>query len=397
MPTIALTAISQPAAQVGSTIELRLSGSQVDELQDLLFSQPGLQATVRTSPPRLLQDQGRGTNVFDITIAPTASAGWVDLRALGRFGLSNPRRLLLSHQEIVPAISGHASPSAAMPLPTSGIVVDHCVPQQRNYFRIQLMAGQHLRCCAYAQAIDSKASLNLLLLDENQAELDRSRAVGSWPAEVEYTSQRAQEVFLVVHDFLFQGGEEYPFLVEAKLGDAQSESPLLELDALLRPSNVLLSQANVADPAGDQQLPFTCSGRFADGPMHVDFSATAQQRLSIQVRSFAIGELTDPALVIYKLNPADAANPIQLASQDDAPPLGGPAMRTRRLDPSLVWTVPEDARYRITVRDNQTGQRPADATEFSLSVRPVNPSVRLLAYRPYPSNNPAGSRPWVLI
>ncbi len=102
--------------------------------------------------------------------------------------------------------------------------------------------------------------------------------------------------------------------------------------------------------------------------------------------------MTDPVLEIYQVNPADAQAK-QLLSLDDVPTLGGPAIRIRRLDPRLVWKVPQDATYHIVLRDNQAGQRPADATDFLLTVQPAAPSFRLLAYRPFPNNNPASSRP----
>jgi hypothetical protein len=142
-------------------------------------------------------------------------------------------------------------------------------------------------------------------------------------------------------------------------------------------------------------------GNFSQTHSGFDFRATAQQVLSLRVSSAAMGQLTDPRLVLYKVEalPAvegAAANAVklsQLAEQDDAPSVGRPDLRQRQLDPALLWTAPEEATYRAVVIDNQAGERPSDAQHFALSVAQPQPGFRLLAYQPLPTNNPAAARP----
>src|SRR5690606_5472955 len=90
--------------------------------------------------------------------------------------------------------------------------------------------------------------------------------------------------------------------------------------------------------------------------------------------------------------PAASIQLSQLVEQDDAPALGRPDLRVRQSDPALVWVAPEDATYRISIRDNQAGDRPTDALGFELSVSDVAPAFELIAYRPHPTNNPATAR-----
>jgi hypothetical protein len=394
IPTIEVSSLSRQAAQLGSTVELRANGGRLEELDALAFSQPGITGTLQTTAPRLLADEPTRTNIFSVAVAVDSPRGLCDVRAHGRFGLSNPRRLLLTSKAIVLAASEHSNIATPMEVPTESIINDRCLPQKRNFYHVALAAGEQLNCAAYSKQIDSKASLNMILLDAQERELARSRSIGDWPAEIQYAAKEPQEVFVVVHDFLYQGGDDFSYLFEAAI--AKTDSPAaLELNELLRPSNVHFRDTeNTPNDSisSIQNVPFSLTSSFEAEPFQCDFVAKAQQPLSIRIRSSEVGELTDPSIVVYKLDAN--GNPGQVANQDDAPSLGGPAIRLRRTDPWLQWTAPEDATYRIVVIDNQSGSRVDDAMRFTLSVSEVQPGFRLLAYHPFPTNAPAASRPF---
>ena len=320
---------------------------------------------------------------------------------------------MLTTKAIQLATSDHSIPATPLPLLADAIVVDKCLPQKRNHFQTTLAAGDRLNCVAYSQQIDSKAALNLLLLDPAGKELMRSRSIGAWPAELQFTAKAAGDYMLVVYDFLYQGGDDYPFLLEAVVTDQTAEAGPLELNALLRPAihsqapqgldvasvdarSLQLDAAGLeaAAEASPYQVPFTVRGDFTSPQTDFDFQAKAGQQLSIDVVSAQLDQLTDPRLVLYKVEKGGTSEErlSQLAEQDDAAILGDAAVRIRRLDPSLVWTPPEDASYRISLRDSQAGERPSDAQQFVLVVRQAQPGFELVAYSPYPSNNVASSR-----
>lgn len=395
IPTIEVTSLSQQAVQIGSTVGLRANGGRLDELDSLVFSQPGISTNLQTSSPRLLTEEPTRTNVFNVTVAADSQQGLCDVRALGRYGISNPRRILLTSKAIEQATSEHGNAATPMEIRAECILNDRCQPQKRNYYHVALAAGDQFHCVAYSKQIDSKAVLNMVLLDANRRELARSRSIGDWPAEIRYAVKEPQEVFIVVHDFLYQGGDEFSFLFEASIVKTDAPPPLLELNQLLRPSNAHFGETQAAAGElnkGVQEVPFSLMSSFGTEPFQCDFIAKAQQLLSIRVQSSEAGELTDPSVVVYRLD-ADG-NAGYVTHQDDAPSLGGPAIRLRRNDPWLQWNVPEDATYRIAVIDNQSGQRPHDAGQFALSVSELHPNFRLLAYHPFPTNAPASSRPF---
>jgi len=407
LPTIELHALSQPAGQAGSTFQLTLLGARTDEPQSLLFTgdPAAISAVAGTGETRLLNNFPTPANHFDVTIAADATPGLTEVRALGRFGLSNPRRFLVTTKPVQLAEGGHHDIATALPLATDQIVFDRCGPQKLNYYRVTLSAGTRLRAVAYAQSIDSRATLIFSLSNADGKELQRGYAIGGWPAEIDYESTAEQEVFLAVHDLLYQGGTDYPYLLEAVSSASGDQSYPLELNRSLRPTLSTAEQQTesadtaASDPAADQPprtIPFVAEGTLGQGVNDFDFTATAGQQLSIRVRSASAGQLTDPRIVVYKREgeSAEQWKYTQIAEQDDPPSVGRPDVRVRRYDPELLWTAPEEATYRISVRDNQTGTRPQDAVGFALSVSEIRAGFQLVAYRPFPHSNPATARPF---
>ncbi|MFO0942902.1 MAG: hypothetical protein U0930_19360, partial [Pirellulales bacterium] len=131
---------------------------------------------------------------------------------------------------------------------------------------------------------------------------------------------------------------------------------------------------------------------------NIQFVAQKGQVLSFELHSAGLDQLTDPALVLYKVNPPpkpDAPPQLQqVAEQDDAPGLGTAAVKIRQIDPKLVWTAPDAATYQLQIIDRQSGNRPVDSRGFLLEIRQAQPSFSLLAHQVFPTNNPATSRPW---
>ncbi len=400
LPTAELISLSRSGAQVGSTIELQLNGTRLEELQTLAITGDASAIAVepRTASPRLLSDQPLPTNTFNVKIGETVGPGLVEVRGVGRFGLSNPRRMLITAKPIQIPASEHSNSTTSLALVGNEIVLDRCAAQKLSYFHLQLPVGASLQAVAYAQQLDSRAALSTRLLDANGKELARSRSIGPWPAELNYTTKEATEAYIVVHDLLYQGGGEYPFALEAVISPADAPAPPLELNQLLRPKFEAATDVAVGEVATP---PFAAQGVLGDAAGGVDFVAKSQQLLSFRVTSSALEQLTDPRLVVYKVDSVAAADGAastfklsQLAEQDDGPTLGRSDVRVRQADPALVWTAPEDATYRAVVLDNQAGVRPSDAQQYLLAVDSVKPGFRLLAYQPFPSNNPAAARPF---
>ncbi|WP_145072897.1 hypothetical protein [Aureliella helgolandensis] len=418
IPSIEVRALSQAVAQAGSQIELSIAaGEHTGDLQKLLFSTPGINAEQGSTPAENPSEPAAPSGIFKVTIPPQAPAGICEVRAVGRLGVSNPRALVITQQPVVKISADHSTlltsqDLSSQELLTDKIIVAHCQPQKRNYYRISLSAGETLRVSCYAQALDSLATPTLSLLSPQSEELSRSRATGSWPAEISYQTQEAGEYYLAVHDFLFGGGVEYAYALEHKIDSGKAPPSPMELDQLLRPTlegtatSFHIDQIAAHSIATEQVLANSQTPPFAI-PFQLqsdlnqttfDFRATQAQPLWIEVSSAAYGQLTDPNLILYQLPASQdtntAAQPTRITQQDDAPQIGDAAVKLTRRDPQFVWTAPADGTYQLELRDNESGSRPAEATQFRVSATPLHPDFELLAYRNSLTNNPAASHPF---
>lgn len=422
IPTIEVSALSQPAAQAGSAFKLSIaSGNHTDELRQLVFSHAGLSATSVTTAGPVLSEEPIATGAFDVRVSQDTPPGIHEVRAVGRFGVSNPRPLLVTSKKVASVDRDHTNATTAVDLTPDAIYAGRCSPQNRNYFRVALSAGDSLHACAYAKQLDSRAMLSAVLFDSDGHELKRGRAIGSWPAELTFLAPESGEYLLVIHDFLYRGGNEYPFVLEAAVtGEGQPALPL-ETDQLLRPvlsqplggyrfaqparvaaentpvSTTVEKESSDRDASSSRTVPFQVAGSLS-GKSHSahDFQAQKGQQLWIEVRSAQLDQLTDPHLIVYRVTggpEAPGEKLQQIAENDDGPTIGGPAMQIRNRDPYLAWTAPEDGTYRIQLRDQEAGKRPPDSLSYLLTVREPNPDFELLAYRQFPTNNAATARP----
>lgn len=414
LPSVELHGLPQSAMQAGTSVEMLVTeGAYLDELDHLRFttdSSPlGLGKQEHAHP---LQCKRLPTGAMRITASPQAQLGLWDVQAVGRFGMSNPRRLLLTRSPVVRVASEHAQPATAMALPPRTIVSAFYSPQQRSYYRVELSPGDRLKVVAAARLLDSRAVPNLVLIDEQGRECARARAAGDWPAEIDFAVTRSGSYLLATHDFLFHGGGAYPYVLEYTLSDASDEKSEPELGQLLKPrlpdgtanarsqlsgfaySGFASVPATTTSAKAELEPPFQIEDSLrAHDSKHFDFVARRGQNLWLEIASAAFGQLTDPRMLLFKIDPQNSDNHQRLLDVDDGPAFGDAAVRIRLLDPQVGWSVPEDGRYRIQIEDNEQGPRPADACSFRLTVKEAEPQFKLLAYHPYPNNNPATAKP----
>ncbi len=433
IPTIQLSALSPAVGQAASSFAVRVSEGQLtDEVDQLIFSNSAIVAKLQTTAPRLLETSAQPKyGNFDVTITPEVVPGVYEVRAHGRHGLSNPRAFLVTQSPVHVVDQEHTTSSSSLDLSLQQVTVDRTFPQRRNYYKVTLAEGDRLFVCGHARRLDSRAVIALALLDPNGREVARGRAVGEFPAEILHKVTLPGTYTLLAYDFLFQGGEEFSYALQAvvdaatagvedvcakvdcelkRLCATSGESKSISNSALVglkphasEPAAVAAqwlspTVASNAANAGERAVPFTEFGEFTDSkPSYVlDFKATAGQSLWVEVNSAKLDQLTDPRTIVYKVNRDPNGNESlqQLAEQDDAATLGTAAMKLRMRDPYLQFTAPENATYRILLADNQTGVRPAGSRNFVLTVREAQPAFELLAYLPFPSKDVAQSKNW---
>jgi hypothetical protein len=213
LPTPVLDAVFPPGAAAGSTVEVRVSGTDLDDLQGLRASHPGITAERFEKPADRFWPEPRPDGPrFRVTVAPDVPPGLHELRAVGHFGLSTPRLF-----EVRPAGEAavlhpgppHVAPDAPFPITLEQSVSGKLAPQQAHYFRIDLRRGQRVVGHLRAATLDSRLDARLALLDSGGQETIAVRGTGERDPHLAFTAPADGSFVIRLHDLLYRGGDAY--------------------------------------------------------------------------------------------------------------------------------------------------------------------------------------------
>jgi hypothetical protein len=227
IPTIELTALSRCIGQAASSFPVQVAaGAQLEEVSQLVFSHPEIVSKLQTLPARLLENEPRPNfGNFDVTIGSDVPPGVYEVRALGRFGLSNPRAFLVTRSPVQYSEQEHSSLATAIDLSQQQMIFDRAFPQRRNYYRLDLATGDQVALVAHGRRLDSRCIVAMTLVDPNGKEVARSRGIEFFPSEIRHVAKSTGAYTLIAYDFLFQGGPDYFYALQAMVIGAGSAGP----------------------------------------------------------------------------------------------------------------------------------------------------------------------------
>ena len=446
-PVIELTSIEPSAAQVGSTVEVKITGGiQLDAIDRLLFSDPRIVAEVLREP--VAADAAEGTfgaiksGQFTLTVPADLAPGRYEVRASGAYGISNPRVFVVSQHPVVklPAVSQVASEPTVIDehLAASGgaVVVHQSTAARVDYFRVTGSVNQPLRITLDAQRIDSRMIAQLRLIDDQGRLLTLVRGADGFDPSLIIPAQPDRQFTIAINDFLFRGGPNYFYQlriepiadpaadsadgsglmtsVAAADSTALSEFDRLETAAihkdLLAASPVSVNWLTIAAGAEPVKLTPPCqiACEFADPIVarprpgqtadhhSFDFDAEQGKSYTIEVVSQRLGQPSDPRLAISRREVKPDMTEVwhAVASEDDPPVVGDAAIRIRSRDPVVSFVAPAAATYRIKVSNIDSGGSLAVKPAYRLAIREPVADFSLVAAIAYPHNDPAQSRPF---
>jgi len=207
LPSAELQTLSPPVVRAGETTVVTVGGLNLEELTGLAFSDPAIKAELVA-----------GTKQFKVTVPAEAVMGPVEVRADGYFGRSTSRFLTIAAKDapvIADAGAVHHDPSKAPALPLEAVAHGTTDANQIDRWKINLKKGQRVLVHCRAERIDSRADATLTLSDAQGIELERSRdEIGRDPL-IDFTASADGDYLIGVHDFLYNGGAEYTYLLTA--------------------------------------------------------------------------------------------------------------------------------------------------------------------------------------
>lgn len=188
---------------MGSSVEVTLSGSDLDDASQLIFSTPGFSASLV-----------KGT-VFRVSIPKEIAAGPVDLRVAGKWGVSNPRVFMVdTFAETIEQEPNDLREDAKQ----VGInqVVNGRIDRRGDvdYYVFKAKKGNQLTVECQCAEIDSPLDPMLTLFDPDGHPIATGRSTGGLTTRdprLSFVASRDGDFRLRLHDMTYEGSGEYVY------------------------------------------------------------------------------------------------------------------------------------------------------------------------------------------
>jgi hypothetical protein len=219
LPNTQLSTITPAGGTIGTTVEVTVAGADQDDLTTLVFSHPGVVATqVLTAAGEFDANSNPVNTKFQVAIAADVPVGIYEVRASGRFGLSSPRAFVVGTRAQIIGNGSNHTLEAAQEIQHDNEVVGFTDASKRDYFKLNLTAGQRIIVECLAQRIGSRANSVLTILDDQGQELAQNNDGIGVDSLVDFTASKAGTYVITVRDFVYRGGVEYLYRLLIKSG-----------------------------------------------------------------------------------------------------------------------------------------------------------------------------------
>ena len=391
LPAPRLMTLMPMGGQVGTSVEVTLTGQNLENVTALLFSHPKLTAKPVTG----------AENKFLVTIAPDAPAGVYDARVISRLGVSSARAFSVSQLPELTRTKPNNSRETAMALPMNSICNAAMTKRAVDYYTFPAKKGQRITVDCAAPRIDSKLVPVVIVADAQARDLVVNRTGGV----VDFTAPADGDYLIKLHGLTFQGGPEHFYRLA--LREVSGEGPMARQATTSTvssfswppqglPATAALKEAEPNNQGAQAQqvtLPLDVTGSFAPAA-DVDtyeFTAKKGETWWIEVGSERLGLPTDPFVLVQRVVKDGGKETLTDVAElyDIAPPMkvstngysyDGPPYDAGSPDVLGKVEIKEDGTYRIQVRDLFGGTRNEPANIYRLIVRQAAPDFTLAAW-----------------
>ncbi len=212
LPQAVLTSVFPPGGKIGTTFDVAVIGQDMDDVEQLQFSHPGIKATLKMAPPDdFSKKPKRMEGTFSVTIEGSVPPGLYEARVVGRYGTSNPRLFIVGQLEEIIDAGGNNATEKAQEIKLGSVVSAKADNNQYKYYKIALKQNERIVFDCQAQRIDSRFDATLVVLSPAGKELARARDTEGSDACLEFTAPADGEYLIRVFDAVYGGGPDYFF------------------------------------------------------------------------------------------------------------------------------------------------------------------------------------------
>lgn len=216
LPTAQLTSVFPLAGKQGSTVEVTINGIDLDDADKLVFNHPGLTAQPRMAPATELEKTPRPIpNEFVVQVGGNVPPGIYEVRAVSRFGISNPRSFVVTDLTEETDAGGNNSPEKAVKVAAGVGVSGRVESGQFDYFLLPLKKGERVILEVLAQRIDSKLDPTIAVLSGGK-ELQRVRDTVGEDCVLDFTAPADGDYIVKLFDAIYGGSNDHFYHLSAK-------------------------------------------------------------------------------------------------------------------------------------------------------------------------------------
>ena len=399
IPLPRLLTMTPMGGQVGTTFDVTISGDNLDDAGQLVFTHPGLKAQPK-------QDAAGKSipNQYVVNVSPDCPQGIHEARVMSRLGVSSARVFSVGNLPEVTRTAANTTLATAMQLTIDSICNAYASAKSVDHYGFTAKQGERILVHCAGKEVDSKLDAVLIVADEAGRDLKVERRGGM----IDFLVPADGKYIIKVHDLTFNGGTPYFYRLTLKRLPVDAALPSFAstqaVSAFSWPPAGLAAVAALAEvePNNDQAnvqkitLPCDISGSFfpAADVDTFEFAGKKDEVWWIEVASERLGRPTDPAIVVQMVEPSsdpaalpkltdiaelsDIASPVKVSSNGyayDGPPFNGGST-----DILGKLEIKQDGIYRLQLSDLFGGTRKDPRNVYRLIIRQAQPDFALVAW-----------------
>lgn len=396
LPAPRLMTTMPMGGRAGTTVDVTITGQNCEDVDELSFSHPAINAVPKTGPNGLPV-----VNQYVVSIAADCPPGIHEARVMTRLGVSSSRVFNVGSLTEVIQTKGNTSLEKAMPLVLDSICNAVMTQRAVDFYSFEAKKDQRLIVDCAAKGIDSKLNAVLIVADEKGNDLKVERRGGA----VDFTVPEDGKYVIKVHDLTFSGGPYHFYrlaLQSAEADEVVARLPKTEsVSSFSWPPTDLKTEPTLteAEPNnGHRQaqkiaLPCDISGSFFPAADIDTFEFTAKKGdvWWVEVASERFGLPTDPSIVVQHVSGSgdaekyvdvveltDISSPVKVSSNGYS--YDGPPYNAGSTDIIGQLTIKEDGVHRLHISDLFGGTRNDSRNVYRLIVRRAAPDFQVVAW-----------------
>ena len=381
---------------VGTQVEITITGENIEDASELLFTHSGLTAT-----PKLDANGQPEANKYIVTIATDCPTGIHEARLMTRLGISSSRVFCVDTLPEVIQIAPNTTLATAMELKVNAICNAVMTTKAVDHYWFDAIKGHRYIVHCASRGIDSKLDAVLIIGDSAGRDLVVERRGGT----LDFTATEDGRHVIKVHELTFKGGPAFYYRLALQELSADAAIPEFASTKTVSsfswpPVGLAASAASTeTEPHNEQaqaqkiSLPCDIAGNFfpAADVDRFEFVATKGDVWWVEVASQRLGCPTDPAVLVQHVSGegaaekltdvaefTDIASPMKPSSNGyayDGPPYdGGSADIIGKLE------IKEDGVHRLQLTDLFGGTRNDARNVYRLVIRKAAPDFALAAW-----------------